>query len=378
MRLIRKLLVSKYHVSLKVSQGRYRLRFFLKNRISALRRGRRFFSPFFETFREHAGLSACVRAAMVFFLVYLTLPWGFFPTAAAAGDKKPAAVETREGEGMGGGSIGYFGEIPELESGLLPDSMEGIPEPKEYSQPRMLFHTPYTFQPNDTVSQVAQNFGLNMDTLLSLNGVKSPRTMPIGIRLRIPNQDGVLHVVKKEETLQSIAERYAVDVGSIVTVNELFSEAVGLGADTRLFIPGGRLDPKALQEITGDFFLWPVRGYISSTYGYRVSPFTGARQFHSGMDISAPWGTPVKAAMAGRVSDVGFNNIFGNYVVITHHSGYRTLYGHLSSTRVKAGGYVREGEPIGNVGSTGLSTGPHLHFTVYKNGVTVNPRPLVN
>jgi murein DD-endopeptidase MepM/ murein hydrolase activator NlpD len=81
--------------------------------------------------------------------------------------------------------------------------------------------------------------------------------------------------------------------------------------------------------------------------------------------------------MAGRVSAVGFDGVSGNYVVISHHSGYRTLYAHLSVIRTMVGAYVRGGDIIGDVGSTGLSTGPHLHFTVYKNGVTVNPQSLI-
>jgi len=85
----------------------------------------------------------------------------------------------------------------------------------------------------------------------------------------------------------------------------------------------------------------------------------------------------VRAAMSGRVSAVGWDDVLGNYIVISHHAGYRTMYGHLSAARVKTGAYVGTGERIGDVGSTGLSTGPHLHFTVFKNGVTVNPRTLL-
>jgi murein DD-endopeptidase MepM/ murein hydrolase activator NlpD len=81
--------------------------------------------------------------------------------------------------------------------------------------------------------------------------------------------------------------------------------------------------------------------------------------------------------MAGRVSAAGYDDILGNFVVINHHSGYRTLYGHMSVIRTRAGAYVGTGERIGDVGSTGLSTGAHVHFTVYKNGVTVNPRTLM-
>jgi murein DD-endopeptidase MepM/ murein hydrolase activator NlpD len=99
--------------------------------------------------------------------------------------------------------------------------------------------------------------------------------------------------------------------------------------------------------------------------------------FHTGLDIRGSTGTPVRAAMSGRVSQTGYDAVFGNYVVISHHSGYRTLYGHMSVIRTRNGAYVGTGERIGDVGSTGLSTGPHLHFMVYKNGVTVNPRSLI-
>jgi murein DD-endopeptidase MepM/ murein hydrolase activator NlpD len=193
--------------------------------------------------------------------------------------------------------------------------------------------------------------------------------------LRVPNQDGIFYTVKSGDTLETIAGQYKSDPKTIELANELFSDKVH--PRTVLFIPGARLDWVNLQEINGDLFMWPVPGYITSAYGYRRSPFTGLRQFHSGLDIGSPAGTPIRAAMSGRVSVVGWDDTFGNYVVVSHHSGYRTLYGHLSVVRVKSGAYVGAGERLGDVGSTGLSTGPHLHFTVYKNGITVNPRTLM-
>jgi murein DD-endopeptidase MepM/ murein hydrolase activator NlpD len=193
--------------------------------------------------------------------------------------------------------------------------------------------------------------------------------------LKVPNQDGIFYTVKKDDTLENIAEKYKSEPEAIQIVNELFSENPRPGAV--LFIPGAQLDWVERQEINGDLFIWPIPGYITSPYGYRKSPFTGIRQFHSGLDIGSPAGTPVKAAMSGRVSAVGWDDVLGNFVAISHHSGYRTLYGHLSVIRTKSGAYVGTGERVGDVGSTGLSTGPHLHFTVYKNGVTVNPRALM-
>ncbi|MCL2008152.1 MAG: peptidoglycan DD-metalloendopeptidase family protein [Treponema sp.] len=124
-------------------------------------------------------------------------------------------------------------------------------------------------------------------------------------------------------------------------------------------------------------FIWPVIGRVSSPFGNRRSPLTGRQQFHTGIDIVAPMGSPVWAAMSGRVSIVSRDNIYGNYIMIIHHSGLRTLYAHLSATGVSAGAYVATGQQIGNVGSTGLSTGPHLHFGVFRNGMLINPRELL-
>jgi murein DD-endopeptidase MepM/ murein hydrolase activator NlpD len=251
----------------------------------------------------------------------------------------------------------------------------GMAEPEAYSKPQTLLLFSYRIRQGDTIGALAQTYGLNPDTLLSLNGIRNSRLIQIGRMIRIPNQDGILHAVRQGETLASIAEQHDADPDAILIANELFSETVNAG--TTLFVPGARLSRTDLQEINGDLFIWPVRGYITSPYGYRPSPFTRERQFHTGLDIGAPQGTPVRAGMAGRVSSVGFDGISGNYVVISHHSGYRTLYAHLSVIRTKTGAYVRGGDIIGDVGNTGLSTGPHLHFTVYKNGVTVNPRALI-
>jgi murein DD-endopeptidase MepM/ murein hydrolase activator NlpD len=120
-----------------------------------------------------------------------------------------------------------------------------------------------------------------------------------------------------------------------------------------------------------------VRGRITSRYGYRVNPVTLRRGFHAGLDIGANTGVPIRAAMRGRVTSAGYSDVFGNFVIISHNSNYRTLYGHMDVIRTQTGAYVDTGELIGDVGNTGQSTGPHLHFQVYKNGHTVNPALLM-
>ena len=121
-------------------------------------------------------------------------------------------------------------------------------------------------------------------------------------------------------------------------------------------------------------FIWPVSGPITSPFGYRTDPITGATAFHSGIDIGASCGTPIKAAGTGSVVTAGFNSGgYGNMTLINHGNGLATLYGHQSSIIVSAGQAVTQGQLIGYVGSTGKSTGCHLHFEVRVNGNRVDP-----
>jgi murein DD-endopeptidase MepM/ murein hydrolase activator NlpD len=286
-----------------------------------------------------------------------------------------------EEHGIGGSVL--FEEPAENENGLvlLTASLDipletAVIESETFFKHRTLLFDSHTVQSGENISTLAINFGLNQDTIISINKITNSRLLQIGRVLRIPNQDGILHTVSDTDTLSSIAEKYKGDSEAIKTANELFSDTLRAGTD--LFIPGAKLDLQRLQEINGDLFIWPVNGAITSPFGYRRDPFgSGRRSFHTGMDIRGSMGTPIRAAMSGRVSQVGYDAVLGNYVVINHHSGYRTLYAHMSVIRTRTGASVAQGERIGDVGSTGLSTGPHLHFTVYKDGVLVNPRPLL-
>jgi len=174
----------------------------------------------------------------------------------------------------------------------------------------------------------------------------------------------------------------------------------GLGA-----LPDGRLDPAALariqarardlasavptrklsleellqglegksQRLAATPSIWPTDGYVTSGYGHRTSPFTGRTQFHAGLDIAADFGTIVVAPARGRVVFAGTNGPFGKMVEIDHGYGLRTHFAHLSKAHVLQGQVVERGMPIAEVGSTGRSTGPHLHYGVEVNGRTVDP-----
>jgi len=307
------------------------------------------------------------RLLAALYLVFLINPGQYF-------NNKKAPVE---GNGIGGG---YIAEelISEGEADVLitTASLDSVSEPEAIAKTRILLCDSYMVQSGDNISTLATNFGLNQDTIISVNKITYTRLLQAGKPLKIPNQDGIFHTVKNGENLSTIAEKYKASTEVIKTVNELFSDKVVTG--TELFIPGARLDWSKLQEINGDLFIWPVYGAITSYYGWRRDPFNRSRRhLHNGIDIKGNTGTPIRAAMAGRVSAVGYDSVFGNYVIISHHSGYRTLYGHMHVIRTKTGAYVSQGERIGDVGNTGQSTGPHLHFTVYKNGATINPRSLM-
>lgn len=150
----------------------------------------------------------------------------------------------------------------------------------------------------------------------------------------------------------------------LVDVNDL--DVLGEALDTRR---------RLLESVPGG---WPVRGTLSSVFGVRISPFTETPVFHHGLDIVARAGTPVVASASGVVVKSGYEALYGNLVVIDHGAGYRSAYAHLSSRTVEEGAFVNRGEELGNVGSTGRSTGPHLHYEVRVNGLPVNPARFLN
>jgi len=119
--------------------------------------------------------------------------------------------------------------------------------------------------------------------------------------------------------------------------------------------------------------IWPTHGWLTSRFGYRISPFTGLRELHAGLDISAEPGTEIIAPARGRVVFAGTQGAFGNVVILDHGFGIRTLFGHTREIRVRPGQTVERGQVIASVGSSGRSTGPHLHYGVERNGRLTNP-----
>lgn len=244
-----------------------------------------------------------------------------------------------------------------------------------------LSYSVYRVKSGDMVGILAENFGITQDTIISVNNIRQTRTIQPGDYFRIPSIPGIVYTVREDgETIETIAKKYEVDSKKCGAVNNIEIQS-SLKAGTTLFVPDAELDWVTRQEINGDLFKRPLKAgvyYISSLFGWRNSPFTGQRSYHSGIDMAAPTGTSIFAALAGTVTTAGWSDTYGNYVIVRHHSGYKTLYAHMSKINVSVGQYVTTSTVLGKVGSTGLSTGPHLHFTIYKNGVAVNPQSLWN
>jgi murein DD-endopeptidase MepM/ murein hydrolase activator NlpD len=164
------------------------------------------------------------------------------------------------------------------------------------------------------------------------------------------------------------------DVAALARIKARARELSGLVPTRKLSLEDllAGLEGKS-QRLASTPAIWPTDGYVTSGYGNRTSPFTGRRQFHAGMDIAADFGTTVVAPARGKVRYAGMKGPFGRLVELDHGYGLRTHYAHLSKSLVKKGETVERGTPIGEVGSSGRSTGPHLHYGVEVEGRTVNP-----
>ena len=234
---------------------------------------------------------------------------------------------------------------------------------------------PYTVTKGDSLFGIARKFNISIDAIITANNLSNAYYLMTGSTLLIPNMSGVFYTVKKGDSLFAIAQTYGSEVNRIADANDLESSVIKSGV--RLFIPGGSLSAWERASAIGEVFKSPVNGRITSRMGFRRDPFTNRRAYHTGVDIAAGLGTPVKASQFGRVVWAGYRGNYGKTVIIVHPQGYKTLYAHLGRINVKKGQSVQQGVDIGTVGSTGRSTGPHLHFEVHQNGRLVDPLKVV-
>jgi len=204
---------------------------------------------------------------------------------------------------------------------------------------------------------------------LTPDGIVGPKTTEVLTQLRTTV---VSYTVQKGDNLTKLANRYDTTVTRISTYNGL-QNPDRLQPGQVLYIPTDSalaLSPTLSNRLR---MQWPVKGRISSGYGYRIHPVLKTRHFHGGIDIAAPEGTAVKAAASGKVIFVGNRGNYGLAVVLEHAGGVTTWYGHNSKILVRVGDSVKQGQTIALVGRTGLATGPHLDFRIKIGDQTVDP-----
>lgn len=228
----------------------------------------------------------------------------------------------------------------------------------------------YSVEEGDSLWAISEKFDCDMDALMALNDLNQKSLLKIGREISIPDSGNKIHRIKAGETLWDIAASAGISVKELQKCNPGQDPNVLKIGDV-LKLPGGaRL--VASQSSRGlkysDFVLnWPLAGTITSYFGWRDEGY------HYGLDIAAESGKKIRAAAAGVVTYAGWKGNYGKAVMIQHEDGRLTLYGHMQRIAVKTGQNVNQGQTIGRVGSTGHSTGPHVHFEVRKNGICCNP-----
>ncbi len=231
----------------------------------------------------------------------------------------------------------------------------------------------YEVQTGDTLASISQKFNISVDTIIWANDLKKNDVIRVGQKLVILPISGVAYTIKAGDTVSEISEKFNVSQKELSEFNDLEDGKLVVGQ--RIIIPGGTLKTSTNQgqnQVNGGKNI-PKSSNKETVSGFLSRPIKGGVKSqgihgHNGIDIAGPIGTPILAAREGVVTLVRggstWNGGYGNYVVITHDNGVKTLYAHMNSITVSQGQKVGRGQQVGTLGNTGRSTGPHLHFEV--------------
>jgi len=245
----------------------------------------------------------------------------------------------------------------------------------------------YESKPGDTIEKISKKYHVSPNTILKNNDRKKiDDILEPGTQLTILPVDGIAHPVERHDTLAELSKRYEVGIQEIIEVNQLDNPHM-ITEKQKIIIPNATelkhrpkpvfkavaaattgKDAPVTTSKTGRRLSWPSQGVVTSNYGWRWL------RMHNGMDVAGPIGTPIKAAKEGRVVYSGWMGGYGYAIDLDHGNGVRTRYAHCSSLKVRTGEYVGRGQVIAAMGSTGHSTGSHLHFEVHVNGQPIDPR----
>jgi len=232
--------------------------------------------------------------------------------------------------------------------------------------------------------KIAKEYRINIDTLIGINIFWEDLNAKTSQTVIVPSESGTIDFVNDTADIPKIAMLHGVSSGDIEVqklplLYSIYSGFLREREPIAVFIKdaGPRTD-NMTANLADKFkvrqmFRSPLGGRFSSFFGNRKHPIFNRRKFHNGIDIAAPYGTYIGAAREGKVVGAGWMGGYGKAVIVRHDNGYKTMYGHMSAIYAKQGERVKAGKILGRVGSTGLSTGPHLHFTLWHNEKLLNP-----
>ena len=231
----------------------------------------------------------------------------------------------------------------------------------------------YYPEPSDTLLTIAARCNIPYSSIVTLNRISTSGDFSPDTPLLLPSMPGIfIHPDPESELEMLLSSSREEQEGVLINISH------GLTRIYCLFLPGADFNPTERIFFLNRGFIFPLRNFsITSAFGLRRNPVTGNITHHQGIDLAAPENTPVYAVRDGTVSELGDDPILGRYIIINHNDNWVSLYGHLSRIDVALNQRVNSGTVIGRVGTTGQSTGPHLHFELRRHGVSQNPERLL-
>ena len=244
----------------------------------------------------------------------------------------------------------------------------------------------HTVKRNETLYSISVKNNVSVNDIMHMNNLTSPKIHE-GQRLQMKGEKNTTsirvryHVVKKGETLYRISTRYKISVDDLKRYNHLSDNSISVGE--KIYLTSGQAPARSSKSTTVSrpsssptlrSFRKPLNSiHVNSRYGTRVHPVSRKRTTHHGVDLRASMNTPVYSPASGVVTYSGWMNGYGKIVIIDHGGGYTTRYAHLNRWIVSKGTKVKKGQLIAKTGNTGISTGPHLHYEIRKNGSSIDP-----
>jgi murein DD-endopeptidase MepM/ murein hydrolase activator NlpD len=305
-------------------------------------------------------------AALAFFLVFLCFPFRAAPqtdgAAANTGFPVIGRMDTRDNVFRQ-----YIADVENNRRRLF----NRRNSPLETAESLTIYQ--YSPRPGEDIFFLAARCNIPYSALASLNRLSNPTALEAGKPLLLPSCPGIFINTRLDSDLEKLlgAARLAgEDAGAV----ELIVSAAGRRTETFHFFPGADFTATERAFFLNSGFRFPLQTFhLTSSFGPRQNPVTGNLTQHQGLDLAAPEGTAVFAAADGIVSEIGENPVYGNYIIIRHGERWTSLYGHLQKVETSLRSAVKSGSLIGRVGTTGQSTGPHLHFELRQDGRPLDP-----